>query len=1054
MPTPSSAPRRRGGRPGRRALGLLTAAALVAGVGPLLPVAPAGAATAAVASPLPFDLPAPTALRSSPKKVFAHYLASLPVSLDNQTTATDYYARNYLNPDGEGGKHAAYGGFVRDRPSGRPVIGTTDWRLQDMKSEVRTAAAAGIDGFSFDVLQVQGGSNPQLWDNALLMMRAAAETDPGFKIMLMPDMAGSLGTKDVATLAKGMATLAGYSSAYRLADGRLVVSPFKAEAHDAAWWKSFLDTMQVTYGIPVALLPVFVGNEQTYASSFAPISYGMSNWGSRNPDFNDPVRISTGSARDRAAKVKALGMKWMQPVSVQDARPNQAIFDEAENTTNFRYTWELARATGAEFVQIPTWNDYTETTDIAPSPKQGSSFLDINAYYLTWYKTGAAPAVTRDTVYLTHRTQAAAALPTYPETQLMRWRSGSPVRDTVEALTFMTAPGNVTITVGGASYVCAVTAGVDTCTVPLGTGKVSATTSRGGIPTAAVTTPLPVVAQPYVQDLQYIAASSGRTPSTPVPVVPGTETLVPRVVSAPAVADSYGNAGAPSSNYGSSSSLSVRGSVAATSYLRFAVPATPAGSTLTGASLRLRTASDAAAGSVDATTVSLVGAGWDERLLTWNNRPALGTAVSRINGATTPNTTYDAPLAPSVVAALAGGSTLALSSGGTDETRFWSEDFEGITYRPQLVLTYTPDPIDLPPTAPTGLTASATGPDVDLTWTAGTDDHGITGYELWRTDAAGFPDTSPTSVETVSGTAARVTAPVGTWYYRLVALDAAGGRSPASAEVAVTVRDFTAPSVPAQVVASGTSALTLSWAAATDDTAVTGYQVHRTESFDDALGAATLVTTTTGLSVDLTPPTGTSFYRVVAVDGVGNASAGSAPVGVTVADLHTPPPPAPVVLTAVEDTYGNEGAPGTTFGTSSSMSSRGSIGAVSYLRFAVPAPPAGTRLTSASLQVRTTSETGAGSADPHAVTLQQAPWSEATLTWRDRPTTTGVQLGALSAPEIGTVYTTPLDVAALQGLTDVGLQVTSAGTDLLRFWSSEHANASYRPQLVLGYSPV
>jgi len=30
----------------------------------------------------------------------------------------------------------------------------------------------------------------------------------------------------------------------------------------------------------------------------------------------------------------------MQPISLQDERPNQGVFDEAENTINLRNTWE------------------------------------------------------------------------------------------------------------------------------------------------------------------------------------------------------------------------------------------------------------------------------------------------------------------------------------------------------------------------------------------------------------------------------------------------------------------------------------------------------------------------------------------------------------------------------------------------------------------------------------------------------------------------------------------------------------------------------------------
>ena len=80
MPTSSPSRARTG-----RVVGLLTALALTAGLGQVLPAAPAQAATTVTpVAPLPFDPPSTASLRTSPKKVFAHYLPSLPVSLDNQ----------------------------------------------------------------------------------------------------------------------------------------------------------------------------------------------------------------------------------------------------------------------------------------------------------------------------------------------------------------------------------------------------------------------------------------------------------------------------------------------------------------------------------------------------------------------------------------------------------------------------------------------------------------------------------------------------------------------------------------------------------------------------------------------------------------------------------------------------------------------------------------------------------------------------------------------------------------------------------------------------------
>ena len=812
-----------------RAGALLAAAALVAAATPDFRemAADAGTAgTAPVTEVLPFDMPPVSALRSSPKKVFAHYLASLPVSLDNRDPASDYYARHYLQPEGENAKHAAYGGFLRDRPATRPPLTATNWRLEDMKTEVRQAIDAGFDGFTFDVLQVHDGSVPQLWANANLMMEAAAAVDPGFKVVLMPDMAGSLATRDVATVAKGMATLGGYSSAYRLADGRLVISPFKAEAHDVAWWTSFMETMKTTYGMPVALLPVFVGHEQNYSSAFAPISYGMSNWGSRNPRHNNPESTAAGSPRARAAAVKSLGQKWMQPVSAQDERPNQGIFDEAENTGNLRATWQLARATDAEFVQFVTWNDYTENTHIAPSAKYGMSYVDLSSYYLTWYKTGSAPTILRDTVYLSHRTQPWAASPSYAQTKLMSLRGGSPARDTVEALTFLTAPATVTISVGDKSYLCAVEAGVDTCTVPLGAGQVSAVVSRLGAVTASVTSKHAVTRTPYVQDLAYTMTSSGRAPAGVAPP-PSAPTLVDRVVSAPASADSYANAGAAQTNYGSSSSLSVRGSTAAVSYLRFAVPPAPSGTRLTAAALRVTTTADPAAGTADALTVSTASGSWAESALTWATRPPLtSAAVASIPGGTVPGRSYNASLDPGLVPELAAGGALALTSTGTDEARFWSRNYSGADARPQLVLTYTPvvpgavapvpaapaptptatpTPSPTPPTAvapsptalaaPTDVTLDVSGSQVTVSW-APSDDV-VVRYEVERSSESGAPGTAGLMVEAVTGTRTSARTPPGTWYYRVFAVDAAGSRSPGSTEMNATVTDTSeAPATP------------------------------------------------------------------------------------------------------------------------------------------------------------------------------------------------------------------------------------------------------------------
>lgn len=465
-----------------------------------------GSSAATAGTALPFDLPSRAALRRSPRKVFAHWVPTMPVSLDNRQTTVDYYTRNYLNPRGEGGKHAAYGGFLRDRPLGRPVRFDSAWRLRDMQAEVRQAVAAGIDGFSV-VLYHLGGS-ALAWTDAKLMMQAAASVDPGFKIIIQPDLTGGVGAASPTTLAAYVAELGRSSAAYRVSGGRLVVAPFTPERHSVSWWKQFLSAMR-SHGITVAFLPEFQ-NDIRYRSAFAPISYGMGNWGVRNPAWNNPDTTFPTSPQGRVRAVHNLGKVWMQAVSTQDERPMGGIFDEAQNTTNLRNTWKIATETRSELVQINTWSDYGEGSQMAPSIMNGSSFLDISAYYLTKYKLGTAPKIVRDTVYLTHRKHPWQARPSFPETRLMRLRGGSPARNTIEALTFLTGPARVTIHAGSSSASCAAPAGVGVCTVPLHSGTVSVTVTRRGARVASVTSPHTVTGRPYVQDLHYTAVSSGR----------------------------------------------------------------------------------------------------------------------------------------------------------------------------------------------------------------------------------------------------------------------------------------------------------------------------------------------------------------------------------------------------------------------------------------------------------------------------------------------------------------------------------------------------------------
>ncbi|WP_424211698.1 DUF7594 domain-containing protein [Streptomyces sp. BI20] len=160
-------------------------------------------------------------------------------------------------------------------------------------------------------------------------------------------------------------------------------------------------------------------------------------------------------------------------------------------------------------------------------------------------------------------------------------------------------------------------------------------------------------------------------------------------------------------------------------------------------------------------------------------------------------------------------------------------------------------------------------------------------------------------------------------------------------------------------------------------------------------------------------------------------------------------------VTASEDTYINQGAPSTAYGTANSLAVRGSGSLYeSYLRFTLPAAPSGQVLKAASLRLKTTTQTGAGTADTVSVVPVTGDWTGAGTTFNSKPTLGTTALGSIAGiPDGSAVHNVDLDtasVAALLGTTS-SLGLTSNGSDPLWLWSSEATAADATPELVLTF---
>ncbi len=430
----------------------------------------------------PFAMPSTTALFGSTKKVFAHYFSFFSLSYGDDPADADYYNTQFLTPTGENDKWLSHGGYLRQRPLPVPVSDAGDYKLVNMEREVKMAIAGGITGFTIDMLgpiQATDGGTTQAGTDLQNLLQAAAAVDPRFKIVVMPDMSGlaSAGATVEATEVEAMiASVASSPAAYKLADGRLVVSAFYAELQPASWWQSVLSNL-TGMGIRVAFVPVFL-NLGANEAAFAPISYGLSVWGTATPAAALGLQGAPAGAHDA-------GDIFMSPILSQQYRPKDFIFWEAGNSLSLRNAWTSAIAGNADWIQVVTWSDFSESGEIEPytdstlSGGIGTGYYDVNAYYASWFLTGQAPAITNDVLYYFYRrepTDAAAPAQDAATTA----QGGAAAENDIELLAFLTAPGTLTITVNGQTVTQSAPAGVTSMKTPLEPGTPQFGLTRGG----------------------------------------------------------------------------------------------------------------------------------------------------------------------------------------------------------------------------------------------------------------------------------------------------------------------------------------------------------------------------------------------------------------------------------------------------------------------------------------------------------------------------------------------------------------------------------------------
>ncbi len=218
----------------------------------------------------------------------------------------------------------------------------------------------------------------------------------------------------------------------------------------------------------------------------------------------DAVGAFTGSDWPEFRKLIADNVKrgkaeWCEPVIFQYNNKGGGLVSY-KGLDLLRDRWRSARENQSTLIQFTTWNDYGEDTVLAPGYSTNYTILNVNCYFIDWWKLGRKPEVREEAIHLIFRRNTNES-ESYPFQQRRR------VDGVLEVLTLLREPGTVHVERYGEFQA---PAGMFYKQFPLQEGKVSAELRRGNGKEAVlkVTAPEQVSAKPFREDCSMVCFSS------------------------------------------------------------------------------------------------------------------------------------------------------------------------------------------------------------------------------------------------------------------------------------------------------------------------------------------------------------------------------------------------------------------------------------------------------------------------------------------------------------------------------------------------------------------
>jgi hypothetical protein len=365
--------------------------------------------------------------------------------------------------------------------------------VEDYARDIRAAQERGLDGFA---LNCGGWSlrEPHYKARTQLLYEAARQLGTGFRLMVSADYATGLTFEETRDM---VVSFRDHPNQFRW-DGKPVLSTFAGEGADNAAGQALIEFLNREFpdgkgGREVVFVPYYYPRpniteipEQAHVDQVFDTFPGLDGY------FYFGA-AGTGPALARANAL--LADKWVGAgkVFMASLTPfyrglggNYRVF-ETRGFEAMAQGWEAAIQHDATWVEIVTWNDWGEASYIAPFGEPADTelwgghwgplpshvaYLDACRYYITWFKSGSPPPITRDEVFYFYRPHPKAIQGRIKpgEEALGRPGGADSLQDSVFATCFLKAPATLAIDSGDAAQAFDLPAGVRHVEMPLSLG--------------------------------------------------------------------------------------------------------------------------------------------------------------------------------------------------------------------------------------------------------------------------------------------------------------------------------------------------------------------------------------------------------------------------------------------------------------------------------------------------------------------------------------------------------------------------------------------------------